>query len=204
MNILKSQRKCNKTDKEELLIPQLHNCFFQTFLLLYLILFSSFFIFWDLQKEKKHKNILASGSQPFWSSSHQGHQCPSALLLVVWAGKPAALGAENYQDVADPIFTGRTALFALSWSFSAMLTVEIWIYSGGCVGPVPTGLLSLCLGASLEARVRAALSSQWIYAQCILALVTREVLCSVPGLLWAIWKMCWWLETEGRTVNPLK
>lgn len=121
-------------------MPQLLNCFFQPFFLLYLILFSSYLIFCDLQRGKKRK--------PSWPMVHS-HSDPAVfrvtdvLLLscpVVWAGRPAALGAESYQDVADPIFTGRMTLFPLSWSFSAMLTVEIWTYSGGYVGAVPTGL----------------------------------------------------------------
>lgn len=55
MNIYeKVRRKCDQTDNAGGLMPQL-DCSSQPFFLLYLILFSSHFIFCDLQREKTRK-----------------------------------------------------------------------------------------------------------------------------------------------------
>lgn len=133
-------------------MPQLLTCSSQLLFLLYFISLPC-----DLRRGKKTRKtswLMVYGHSETAVIGVTLSTCAFAIADRMFSFPPATtvqasgmLGAESCLGAAGPAPTGRTALFALSRYFSAILTVDIWTYFGGCVAaapkPVPTGLLSL-------------------------------------------------------------
>lgn len=180
-------------------MPQLLNCSSQLFFLLYLILFSSYFIFCDLQRGKTCWPMVQSHSDPavIRVTDVLLFSCP-----VTWVGRSAALGAESYQYVQTLPWPGELHCLPFHDNFLQCSQLKFeHILEGVLELHLSLCLLSLWPGSLPGShREGCSLQSMNIYPvhPCFSELWGALLSARTPLRKLGI------LEMEGRTMNPLK